>query len=192
MMTGHMKNQMRQQAQGVLNMLDHGKSGIVQNYDKTTYSCRVLIQPENELTGWIPIMSLWVGNGWGMFAPPAPGAAAIVLPREGLSDAAFICGALFNDVDRPRPVDQGEFWLVHESGASFKLTNNGALAINDGNGASVTLNGDGTVSSSGMWTHDGDFTATGDVTDSARSMADDRIIYNSHIHGSSPPPNPQQ
>jgi phage baseplate assembly protein V len=162
--------------------MDHVRVGTIVSFDPNTYSCKVMLQPENVLSGWIPILSPWVGKEWGLFAPPGAGVAVAIIPREGELDAAMILPGFFNDEERPLSVEQGEFWLVHESGASFKLTNDGKLAVNDGNGASVTLNGDGTVSSTGTWNHTGDFNATGNVSDSVRSMAADRLTYNTHTH----------
>lgn len=181
-MMGHIMNQMRQQAEGVMNGIDQPVVGIVQSYDPNTYSCKVLLQPSGSLTGWLPVLSLWAGNGWGMFAPPVAGVAVAVIPKHGSLEAAFVLPAFFNDEERPLSVPQGEFWLVHKSGASFKFTNDGKLAVNDGHGASVVLNGNGTISSAGAWTHTGDFHATGNVADSVRSMAQDRVIYDSHTH----------
>lgn len=174
----HFNNAMKRQALGVLNELDHVRVGIVQNY--RPFMCKVLLQPENTLTGWLPIQSAWIGNGWGMFATPAPGATVSVVPVEGSLEAAYVVLGRFDDDHRPLNVSQGEFWLVHESGASFKLTNDGKLAVSDGHGAAVTLNGDGSISSTGTWAHTGDFSATGNVSDGKRSMAGDRAIFNNH------------
>ena len=67
-------------------------------------------------------------------------------------------------MDRPLPAPDREFWLTHQSGASIKLTNDGKLSLNDGHGAVVSLNGDGTISSTRSWTHTGSFHATGAAT----------------------------
>jgi phage baseplate assembly protein V len=160
-MMGHMLNQMRQQALGVANGIDQLRVGTIQSYNPDTYSCTVLLQPSGVITGWLPILSPWVGNGWGMFCPPGPGVAVSVIPREGMLDAAFILPGFFNDVERPISVPQGEFWLVHASGASFKLTNDGTVDFSDGNGATITLDGAGAVSTAGTWSHDGDMSVSG-------------------------------
>lgn len=207
-MMSHLQNHMSQRALGVLSQVDQVRMGTIQSYDPNTYSCKVLLQPEEVLTGWIPLLSPWVGNGWGMFAPPAPGAAVAIMPSEGGFDGAVLLPASFNDVDRPLPVPQGEFWLVHESGASFKLTNLGSLEITDNQGAIITLSGDGTVVSAGEWTHTGNLTVNGHIhsgniistgtiagaaiTDTTRSLSADRAIYNSHTHGTSGTPTQQE
>jgi len=134
----HLLNSMRQQAAGVVGMIDHPRIGTIQNYDPATYTCKVLLQPEGALTGWLPIQAPWVGNGWGMFCPPGPGVAVAVIPKEGSYDAAFILPGFFNDEEKPLAVAQGEFWLVHQSGASVKLTNNGEVTIT---APTINLNG---------------------------------------------------
>jgi phage gp45-like len=82
---------------------------------------------------------------------------------NGDLNAGYIEGRFWNDEDRPLVMESGEFWLVHENGQFVKLTNDGKLTVSDGDGASVALNGAGTVSSSGTWTHTGDVTVTGNI-----------------------------
>ena len=38
---------------------------IVSSVDPSAYAARVLLQPEAVLSGWLPILSPWVGSGWG-------------------------------------------------------------------------------------------------------------------------------
>lgn len=104
--------------------------GTVSSYDPANYSAKVLIQPEDVETGWMPILSPWVGNGWGLFAPPSVGDLVEVHYQEGDFGAGMICQRFYNDSDRPLSVQSGEFWLVHQSGAFFKLTNDGKALIN--------------------------------------------------------------
>lgn len=177
-MMGHMQNEMRRQALGVLSGLDHVRVGIIQSYDKANHCCKVLIQPENVLTGWLPLRSAWVGNGWGMFAPPAPGAAVSVIPVEGSLDAAYCVPGFFNDGMRPLPVDQGEFWLVHKTGSFFKLTNDGKLKLSDGHGSTITFNGDGTITSTGNLSHTGTAHVVGDTTVDGNAIVNGNATVN--------------
>lgn len=150
--------------------------GIVASYDPNDYAVRVRLMPEDVLTGWMPVMAAWVGNGWGMFAPPTPGDLVDVRFIEGDLNAGMAYLRFFNDQARPLSVPSGEFWLVHKLGAFFKLTNDGKATFDDGHGAHVTLNGDGTISSAGTWTHTGQFTATTDVIGGGKSLK-------THTHG---------
>lgn len=123
-------NTMRQQADmagGARAMVRHG---IVSGYDPGSYCAKVRVMPEDRETGWLPIVSPWIGNGWGLFAPPSIGDAVEVQFQEDDAEAGYVCQRFFNDSDRPLSVQSGEFWLVHKSGAFFKLTNDGKALIN--------------------------------------------------------------
>jgi phage baseplate assembly protein V len=146
------------------------RNGIVEGYDPDTFSVKVRLQPTGVLTGWIPVATCWVGNGWGFAAAPTIGDAVQVDMAEGAIDAGLMTGSFFNDVDRAMGVPSGELWIRHKAGAHFKLTNDGKAMFSDGHGAAVTLNGDGTISSTGTWAHDGSITATGDVAAGSISL----------------------
>ena len=126
-MMGHLQNEMKRQALGVVNSMDHARIGIVQNYKP--YMCKVLLQPENVLTNWLPIHSAWIGNGWGMFAPPPSGSSVWVVPVEGSLDAAYVLPGFFDNEHQPLATPQGEFWLMHQSGSGLKFNNNGDVSL---------------------------------------------------------------
>lgn len=123
-------NMMRLQAQMAGNGRAAVRLGIVSSYDPASYCAKVRIQPEDTETGWLPVVSPWIGNGWGLFAPPSVGNLVEVQFQEDAAEAGFICQRFYNDTDRPLSVVPGEFWLVHQSGSFAKLTNDGKLLIN--------------------------------------------------------------
>lgn len=123
-------NHMRRQAEMVQWNTARVRVGTVAGYDPDNYSCKVILQPDGTLTGWLPIVSPWVGNGWGMFAPPSEGDMVEVQFQEDSKEAGFVCQRFFNDVERPVTVFPGEFWLFHKTGAYIKLKNNGRIIIN--------------------------------------------------------------
>lgn len=139
--------------------------GIVTSYDPDHYAVKVQVQPppaegDPVETGWLPVWSGWVGNGWGLFCPPVIGAQVKIHFVGGDGQNGVVVGSLYSDVDVPLAVPSGEFWVVHKSGAFFKLTNDGKLTISDGHGASVVLDGAGNIASAGVWTHTGKLTVT--------------------------------
>lgn len=170
------------------------RMGLVSSYDKANYCAKVKIQPEGTETGWLPVMSPWVGNGWGMFAPPSIDDMVEVNFLEDDHDVGFLSLRAFNDSDRPLSVPSGEFWLVHKNGQFMKLLNNGKATISDAHGATITLNGDGTITSqASQWTHTGNVTidggnlkVAGDITDqyntNTRTVNGMRTVYNGHTH----------
>lgn len=123
----------------------HTRMATVSGYDPANYCAKVFIQPENIETGWLPVASLWVGNNFGMFAPPAEGDMVQIAFQEGDFNSGIVGMRLFNDQDRPLNVPGGEFWLVHSSGSSVKLTNDGKVSAVDKAGSSAVLDGTGKI-----------------------------------------------
>lgn len=142
--------------------LDHSngqaKFGTVTSVDSATGNARVMIQPDGVLSGWLPMLSSWVGNGWGMFCPPSPGDQVLLLPQEGDVEQSVIIGRTYSVSQRPPAAPEGEFWLVHRSGSSFKLTNDGTIRII------------------------GDLHVQGDVYDQHGPLSGLRNSYNGHTH----------
>lgn len=121
---------MRTQAAMAQNGQAAQRTGIVSSYDPNTFAVKVLLQPENVESNWLPLLSPWVGNGWGMFAPPSLGDMVDVGFADNDPDAGYAALRYFNDTARPLPVVSGEFWLVHQTGGFLKLTNDGKVLIN--------------------------------------------------------------
>lgn len=171
------------------------RMGLVSSYDPANYCAKVRIMPEDTETGWLPIGSEWVGNGWGMYAPPSIGDMVEVQFQEDSPEAGYIGKRIYNDSDRPLTVQSGEFWLVHNSGSLLKFHNDGTVQLV----AAGTL-----TSSAPQWNHTGPVHITGDVeitgnetvsgyikaagditdnyTTQARTIAGLRQVYNSHTH----------
>jgi phage baseplate assembly protein gpV len=147
--------------------------GVVASVDPARYAARVTLQPENVMTGWLPVLSAWVGAGWGMVCPPSPGDQVLVLAQEGDADNGVIVGRSFSDTARGPAAPPGELWLVHGSGSYLRLQNDGT----------VRVQGDLHVA--------GNIFASGDVSDSHGTMSTFRGDYNVHTHGNTPGPTPQ-
>ncbi|MGH8218988.1 MAG: hypothetical protein ACREUT_10560 [Steroidobacteraceae bacterium] len=189
-----MGNAMRLQALRASGARTSSRIGIVTSYDPTNYALIATLQPENLQTGNLSIAAAWVGNGWGMFAPPSPGDRIAVELIDGDLDAGFAECRFFDQANRPLEVQAGEFWLVHKSGTYFKLLNTGAATFSDTKGATLTLDGAGNITSQAShWTHTGDVSVTGkitassdiastggDVSDQKSTIQSMRDTYNDH------------
>ena len=161
-MISHFMNGMKAASQ----MANQGKStrqGTISGYDPSTYSVKVIIQPDGILTGWIPLKSVWIGNGWGLFCPPSIGDAVEIDYQEADGFGGSVGLRFFNDQDRPLPCPSGEFWLVHKSGASFKSTNDGKLTLTDPSGTVLNLTNDGNVTITGNLKVSGNTTINGNT-----------------------------
>ena len=149
--------------------LDQGwaqpRLATVTSVDPATYSARVTVQPEGVLSGWLPIASTWIGNGWGLACPPSPGDQVIVLWQEGDAQQGLVLARLWTQVAPPPQAPTGELWLMHATGSYLKLHNDGSLESN-----------------AATWTHHGSLYATGDIADGHGTLAALRGHYNSHVH----------
>lgn len=191
-------NLMRQQAALQQTGRATTRIGVVSSYDPTHYCAKVRLQPEDIETGWLPVASLQVGNGWGLFCPPSAGDMVQVEFQEADGLVGVIVGRFFNDADRPLGAPSGEFWLVNKSGSKLRFHNDGTVDLvavgtlttsapqwNHTGPVHITgnlqLTGDAAVS--GNETVGGNVQASGNVGDHAGSMDAMRSIYNSHTNG---------
>lgn len=124
-----LRNVIRQEAQRVMGGITLPRMGIVTNYDPARHSARVLLQPEGIQTGYLPVTTAWVGNGWGMYSPPSIGNVVEVHFQQGGKEAGFIVNRFFSSKTKPLAVPSEEFWVVHKSGTAIKLTNDGNVLI---------------------------------------------------------------
>jgi hypothetical protein len=132
--------------------------GIVTSVDTNSSCARVTLQPEGVLSGWLPVLSPWVGAGWGLVCPPSQGDQVMVLAQEGNAEHGVIIGAAFSTTQLPPAAPVGECWLVHSSGSFIKLQNDGTIRVN------------------------GDLHVNGDVYDSHGPLSGLRTHYDGHTH----------
>lgn len=151
-MIQQLRNQMVLAAMMAQSNRAENRMGIVTSYDAGTASARVRLQPEDpadparSLTGWMPVASAWVGNGWGIDAPVSPGDQVEVQFLGGDIENGYICARLFSDQARPTGAQSGEFFLTHASGSKLQFHNDGT----------VTLISAGTLTSQApQWNHTG-------------------------------------
>lgn len=85
--------------------------GVVTGYDPSSYAIKATIQPEDVETGFIPLMSPWVGPNWGAFFGPVEGAQVLILFQEG-SDQTPV-GAMFAFSTAMPPVSVPSLSLIH-------------------------------------------------------------------------------
>lgn len=162
-------NALKAQASALDQSMGQPRFGVVASVDSARHAVRVRVQPEDVLTGWLPVLVPWVGAGWGMACPPSPGDQVLLLPQEGDAENGLVVGACYSDKARPPPAPPGELWLVHRSGAALRLSNDGTVRVQ------------------------GDLHVDGDIYDRFGRLNALRDHYNAHTHpsGSSTQPVPQ-
>ena len=171
-------NAVKSQAGALAHGLGQPRVGIVTSVDPQNATARVLIQPEAVLSGWLPVLSPWIGSGWGMSCPPSPGDQVLVIAQEGDAEHGIIIGRAFSATAATPNAPAGEFWLVHATGSFIKLLN------------------DGTIQIQGNITVIGDLHTTGNISDQHGKLSDLRNRYNAHRHtdnrgGQTSPPDQQ-
>ena len=129
--------------------------GTVSSYDPDTYSCKVMIQPENVESAWLPIASPWVGDSWGMFCPPSIGDMVEVHYQEGDEDSGYVALRLYNDIDKPVNAPSGVFYLIHKSGSALKFNNDGSVDVIAHQDLRVVVGGKASITAQGTVTIDG-------------------------------------
>jgi phage baseplate assembly protein V len=171
-------NQMRLQAALAAGLVGRPRQGLVTSYDPDAYLVKVRLQPEDVETGWLPIETALAGAGWGIYAGPAVGDLATVLPLESDPEVGWVAGFLPNDQDPPPNVPSGEILLKHKAGAFVRFTNDGKVHIEAAAG----------IESVGPWTHQGTLHVTDEVTADKSVTATVDVIgggkhLKTHTHG---------
>jgi hypothetical protein len=113
---------------------------IVDSYDPTTYRAKVVLAPSADgvtpLTGYLPVLTGFMGNGWGVVAPLQKGDQVVVMFIQNHPDQGVILGRIFDQPHAPplradgQPVTGGEISLVHASGSRLQVTNDQKVLIN--------------------------------------------------------------
>jgi hypothetical protein len=147
-------NAARREAERVLSNVAQPRMAVVSSYDQDRYAIKARLQPENTETGWMPLGSLSVGNGFGIFAPPAIGDQIFVLFQEGAGGSPVAIASLYSDEDRPvveglGGTPAGEMRIVSSKGARIRLLADGQIEIRQKAGTQVVLKPDGTVTING-------------------------------------------
>lgn len=177
-------NAMRREALRARGQVAFIRPGVVDAYDPAKIAAKVRLQPDDTPTGWLPIGCAWIGNGWGLVAPPSPGDQVVVGFYEGSPQNGVVLARLFDNVNQPvRGVPSGELWLVHKSGSFFKLTNDGKASLNaqvefdlTGPTVNVTATTKVQVTAPSIVLSDGIGTLRKMVTDAFTAL------YNAHTH----------
>jgi len=189
-MMNHLVNQMMQrmgaQAAGTFT----ARMGTVSAYDPGNYAIKAVIEPEGVETGFMPLLSPWVGANWGAFFAPEIGAQVLILFQEGSSQVPIAALFAFSTAMPPVAVPSGEMLLQHQSGSllhfdsggNVTMTANAAMTLNAP--AGCTINANTTIN--GNVQTNGNIQASQNISDqngAHGSVASLRGAYDGHTHG---------
>ena len=137
---------------------------------------------------------------FGLTSRPPDGSDVLVVFLGGDRSKGVVV-ATAHQGSRPKGLLTGETMLYDLWGKSVHLTKAGGIVV-EAQGTPVTVNNATTVTINAADSVElvtpllhvtGDIVADGNITDSVRSMADDRGLFNSHTNGSgTTTPSPQQ
>lgn len=135
-MSQQLANAMRLQASRVMSVLAKPRFGFVDAYNPANNTAKVKLSDASAtITGWLPVQSMYLGNGWGAVIPLTPGDQVLVLFGMNDQDSGVIVARIY-DQQHAVPTDPagaraatGEFLLVHETGSTIKLQADGKILI---------------------------------------------------------------
>lgn len=169
--------------------------GTVQSVDPVRYVAKVLLQPESVLTGWLPILSPWVGSGFGAVSPPVQGQQVGVIADNGDHEHGIIIGGTWSQSSAaPQPpstpgganaaVKPGEWAAFAQNGNYVRLSADGSVLFVNQQGMSVLMSADGiAINGGGKPVHitNGDLHVDGAVI--AGFGTGDQVNLQTHRHG---------
>ena len=113
--------------------LDQGGSqprfATVTSVNPAAATAKVTLQPEGVLSGWLPVLSPWIGAGWGMCCPPSPGDQVLVMAQEGDAEHGIIIGRAYSNTQTPLATTSANFGWSTSSGSFIKLSNDGTIQM---------------------------------------------------------------
>lgn len=140
-------NIIRREAERIVSaMTSQPRIGLVSSYDPDKHSVKVKFQPEDIESGWIPIQTLGIGNGFGVASAPKLQDQVKVSFQEGNGDTGMVVGRIFSKKDRPPKLEEGETAIRHEKlGSTIKLDKDGKISLAQDNGPAINLDKDGHI-----------------------------------------------
>lgn len=127
-MSEGVRNVMRGEAERSARQVAKTRMGLVDGVNEK-HLVRVRLQPEDVLTGWLPVEALSVGPGWRSHWLPPVGAQVKVEFQEGSNESGIVTGCIYDEAHpAPEGVPVGAAWLVHEN-ARIKLNADGSLDL---------------------------------------------------------------
>jgi phage baseplate assembly protein gpV len=166
-------------AQGIAARTAAPRYGVVQSVDPANHAAKVTVQPEGVLTGWLPVLTHSMGNGWGVVSLPQPGTQVMLTPQEGDGEEWAVSGRLFDTAALPPSVPAA----INGSASNAQP---GEIALVSAAGAVVRLTADGSIYLQGNVNIAGNLVVSGDISDrnAVHSTLDVlRRDYNTHVHG---------
>jgi phage baseplate assembly protein gpV len=132
------------------------RHGLVTSYDPDKHLAKVTFQPEGQESGWLPVETNHMGDGYGILIGLTPGHGkgdgsknagdqVIIRYQEGDFESGKIVKVVHSDQDKPPRVEAGEMLIKHKSGSSISWNKDGEIIIEQASGAKLYFKKDGSV-----------------------------------------------
>ncbi len=165
-MSGDIEDLVRRVVDQHLSRLPRDRAATITAYDPHRHAVKAQLQPEQVETGWMPIGTAHVGNGFGIAIGPEIGDQIVVGFHEGDIEAPYMKARLHSDQERPPVAEAGEMVFQTASGVVIKADKDGAVTITLA-GKNLTIDAGG-----------------GDVhINSAGLFHNSKSVGDTHIHG---------
>ena len=105
------------------------KAAEVSAYDPKRHAIKAMLHPDEIETGWFPMHTSHVGNGFGVAMGPNLGDQIVVGFIGGNMNSPVHLGRLHSDKEQPPVAQAGEMVIQHGNGALIKITSAG-ITIN--------------------------------------------------------------
>jgi phage baseplate assembly protein gpV len=176
----------------VANLYAAPRYGLIASYNPNLYRVKVTLAPSadgvNPLTGYMPLFSPWVGNGWGIVCPPLPGEQHGIVFVQSNPDQPLATGRFYDMKNLPpkradgQPAEGAEFVLVHRSGSRLEFTNDQKVLVN-GQVELDLSSPQKVVITAPQVVINGDVTVNGTVTASGEGSFNGGHTVSQHKHG---------
>lgn len=142
----------------MLSLTPKPRCAIVANVDPARGTVRVILDDAGRLSGHLPIAQHAVGNGWGVVTLPAPGTQVFCIPDTNDFGSMVVVGAVHSSQMPPGKV------TPYKAQDGIALVP-GEPTMMGPDGQFIRFPAGGGIQSRGTWLHDGDFKASGQITD---------------------------
>jgi phage gp45-like len=116
----------------------NASTGYITSVDPSTYKAKVMLEPIGIETEWLPIGTMYAGNGFGLLSLPDEGTEVLVVFEMGNISCGKIICCNFNNIEIPPALEVGEVMMLHQSGSFFKFHANGDVELNASGKISIT------------------------------------------------------
>lgn len=134
---------------------ENTRKGTVTSYDAKAHAVKLKLRPTGIETGWIPVGTQSVGDGYGLAIGPVVGDLMTIEFDNGDPNSPIATHRLFSKKAKPPQVESGEVVIISKFKHSVKMTKDGKTAISTEGDISIkttgaiAVEGDGAVTVTG-------------------------------------------